>query len=137
MALTSKLGILKKGKIVDTTTGFIGDSAQGIGIGTGWNVLDKKFGGGRLTAAGVKIPFLPMVNGKEVCLNLTDALTYGSVVGLKNPLNKNNLIRGLISVGAKKFFELNDWIDPPNPVFTQAANAPFAMPNPSNGGVVH
>ena len=130
-----KLGIGKKGKLVDTTSGIVGDAAQGLGIGTIWNVADKRLLSGRLTAMGVSIG--QTLNGKPLCLNVTDALTYASVVGLKSPLAKGNLIKGAVAVGIKKVFEAFDYIDPPNPVFTQPANAPLSVSSPTNGGMVH
>lgn len=133
MALS--LGFMKKNKIVDTTTGVIGDAVQGIGIGTVWNVVDKRFAGGKMTATGVGLGF--NINAKPVCLNVTDALTYGSVVGLKSPLAKGNLVKGLIALGAKKVFEAFDYIDPPV-VQSRLATAPqIMMPTYSYGGVAH
>lgn len=133
MALS--LGIGKRGKLVDTTTGIVGDAAQGLGIGTIWNVADKKFLGGKLTAMGVSLG--QTVNGKPLCLNVTDALTYASVVGLKSPLAKGNLVKGAIAVGIKKVFEAFDYIDPPvnQTVIQTAANAPLATA-PMIGSVV-
>lgn len=107
-------GLGKKGKLVDTTGGLVGDAAQGTGIGLAYNVIDKKFIGGKLTATGFNITNVN-VNGvsKPICLNVTDALTYASVVGLKSPLAKGALISGLVAVGAKKFFETWGYMDPP------------------------
>jgi len=112
MALS--LGIGKRGKLVDTTTGIIGDAAQGTGIGLTYNVIDKKFLRGKMTSLGLNITSVN-VGGtqKQVCLNVTDALTYASVVGLKSPLGKGNLIKGVVAVGAKKFFETWGYMDPP------------------------
>lgn len=121
-------GIGKKGKLVDTTTGIIGDAAQGTGIGLAYNVIDKKFINGRLTAAGVTLTNVT-VNGtaKPLCLNATDALTYASVVGLKSPFAKGALVSGLIAIGAKKFFELWGYMDPPTGAssFNPTVNPPF------------
>ena len=107
-------GLGKKGKLVDTTGGLIGDAAQGTGIGLFYNVADKKLLQGKLTSLGVTLTNINVAGTpKPVCLNVTDALTYASVVGLKSPFAKGALISGLVAIGAKKAMEIWGYMDPP------------------------
>jgi hypothetical protein len=134
--MAQMLGLGKKGKLVDTTGGIIGDAAQGIGIGLGYNVIDKKFLNGKMTALGVNITSVTVAGAqKQICLNVTDALTYASVVGLKFNFKKGDLIKGLAAIGAKKFMETWGYMDPPGDVSnvpsTQTINYP-AMRTSSN-----
>lgn len=125
--MASLLGIGKKGKLVDTTQGYIGNAVQGLGIGTVWNVADKKFFNGKMTAMGVSIG--QTLNAKPLCLNVTDALTYASVVGLSLKFDTKHLIAGAIAVGVKKVFEAFDYIDPP--VNTPSGQTTTAINYPS------
>lgn len=124
------LGLGKKGKLVDTTTGIIGDAAQGTGIGLAYNVIDKKFLNGKMTALGVNITKVKVAGvDTQICLNVTDALTYASVVGLKFGFKKGDLLKGLAAVGAKKFFETWGYMDPP--VATPSGQTTTAINYPS------
>ena len=106
---------------VDSNKGLLGNAVRGIGVGTLANVADKKFLGGRLTAAGISLG--QNINGKPVTLNATDALTWFAVSGFKLKVNTKELITIFSTLGAKKYFELMDYIDPPTPMASENPNA--------------
>lgn len=93
-------------------TGYLNDAFMGLGVGTTVNVIDKKLLQGKMTAAGLSIG--QTLNGKPLCLNVTDLVTGMLVVGSpKNITKKSGLIRVAITLAAKKIGEAFDYIDPP------------------------
>lgn len=117
MALTTQLQRSVK-------SGIISDAVQGLGVGTIVNVIDKKALQGKLTAAGVSIG--QTLNGKPLCLNVTDVITYMLIAGTS--FKKGALMKGGISIAVKKFAEAFDYIDPPVTTASQITSTPIYYP---------
>ncbi len=124
--------------LVNVESGPIGDVVLGLGTGTLANVADKKLLQGKLTGMGIGLGF--SINGRLVTLNLTDVVTYLAINKFSLKFTTKKIFATLISLGAKKFFELNDYIDPPHPgeqPTQEAPLAPLAQYNPNFGGLTH
>ena len=106
MAATTQITRMVRG------TGIVNDAMLSLGVGTTVNVIDKKALQGKMTAAGVSIG--QTLNGKPLCVNVTDLITVMLVVG--SPTNwtkKSGMIKAAVCFGVKKFAEAFDYIDPP------------------------
>lgn len=106
---------------INADRGLVGNAVKGIGVGTLANVADKKLLQGKLTAAGISLG--QNINGKPVTLNLTDALTWFVISGMKLKLSTKELITIVSTIGIKKVFEAYDYIDPPQPLNLQDPRA--------------
>jgi len=84
-------------------------------------VADKKLLQGKLTAAGINLG--QTLNGKPLTLNLTDALTWFVIGGMKLKLSSRELITIVSTIGVKKVFEAFDYIDPPTTLSTHDPRA--------------
>ncbi len=125
-------------KLINVESGPIGDVVLGLGTGTLANVADKKLLKGKLTSMGIALGF--SIAGKPVTLNLTDVLTYLAINKFSLKFTSKKIFATMVSLGAKKFFELNDYIDPPKPgeqPQEQAPMAPLVQYNPNFGGLTH
>ncbi len=134
MSLTA---ILKGGKgkhekgYLNTTTGVMGRAFRGAGVGVAVNWVDKKMLAGKATATGFTLTQLPMINGKAICFNGTDAATALAVVGFKPSIGW--AVAALGAVALKKAAELYDILDPP--VNTPMGQTTTTIAYPTSNGM--